>query len=164
MLEFLSGQGKENEASKEKPNRLEENHKVWCQGNTRDIRGAGRRKWPLVPNSAGKLRWGLNRVLHFLVQVLSSDLIKRDFSGVMGGLEVNSGIMKSWWHKRKWTPLLETVFWRNFDMEGWRESITRWGCRIKGECFQMEEAWTCSSANGKESQQSNIQGLSEGKN
>lgn len=30
-----------------------------------------------------------------MVQVLSSDLIKRDFSGEMDGLEVNSGIMKS---------------------------------------------------------------------
>lgn len=29
---------------------------VWCQGNKREIRGAGRRKWPLVPNSADKRR------------------------------------------------------------------------------------------------------------
>lgn len=56
MLEFLNGQGKENEASKEKSHRLEETHEVWCQGNKRDIRNAGRRKWPLVPNSADKRR------------------------------------------------------------------------------------------------------------
>lgn len=84
MLEVLNGQERENEASKEKPNWLEGNHKVWHQGTARDIRGAGRRKWPPAPNSADTLRGGLNSVLHFLVQVLRSDLIKRDFSGVDG--------------------------------------------------------------------------------
>lgn len=61
---------------------------MWCQGNTRDIQVSGRREESLIPNSAKKSRLGLNTILHFLTQVLSSYPKKTDFSGV-NSLEFN---------------------------------------------------------------------------
>lgn len=49
---------------------------------------SGRIEESLIPNSAKESRLGLNTVLHFLTQVLSSYPKKRDFSGV-NSLEFN---------------------------------------------------------------------------